>query len=83
MNWLKKDKERAIAWKLSVTPEFTILFPYVPIKDEIQHELGLDHDQVHFNFLVSFLLQTTGVGLYELPEEWFYFFSQILTKNTN
>jgi hypothetical protein len=52
-------------------------------KDEIKHELGLAQDLVHFLFLVSFQLQTTRVGLYELPEECFYLFSQIITMNTN
>ena len=84
INWLKKDKERATALKLSVTPKFRISFPYTPIKNEIQYELSLPHDLVNFLFHMSFLLQTTGiVGLYELPKECFYFFSQIFTKNTN
>ena len=64
MNLLKNDKERATALKLSVTPEFNILFSYAPIKDNIEHELGLAHHQVHFCFLVSFLLQTTRVKFY-------------------
>jgi hypothetical protein len=84
INWLKKYKERATAIKLYVTLKFSITFPYAPIKDEIQYELGLAYDLVHFRFLVSFLLQTTGVvGLYELAEECFYLHSHIFAKNTN
>jgi hypothetical protein len=41
---------------LPITSEFSISFSYVPMKHEIQHELGLAHDLGHFHFLVSFLL---------------------------
>ena len=37
MNLLKKDEEWAAALTLSVTLEFSILFPHAPKKDEIQH----------------------------------------------
>jgi hypothetical protein len=78
---LKKDKERATAIKLSVTLEFSISFSYALIKNEIQYKLGFAHDMVYFRFLVSFLLQTTGVvELYEFPEECFYFFLKSLRR---
>ena len=43
MNWLKMDKEQATTLKLSVTPEFSILFSYASIVDKIQHEIVLAH----------------------------------------